>query len=78
MTIGTSNRNDAVGNDAATVYPYGFKIFAATDLEVKVRDAAGVETTLSYPTQYSVSERRQQERRQRHADRCRRRLAERR
>lgn len=55
MTIGTSNRNDAVGNDTATDYPYGFKIFAASDLEVKVRDAANVETTLVYPTSYSVS-----------------------
>jgi hypothetical protein len=56
MTIGVSNRNDALGNDAATVYPYGFKIFAATHLEVKVRkDDDGTITTLSYPTQYSVS-----------------------
>lgn len=55
MTIGTNNRNDAVGNDAASVYPYGFKIFAATDLEVTLRDTNGIETTLSYPTAYSVS-----------------------
>lgn len=55
MTIGTNNRNDAIGNDAASVYPYGFKIFAATDLEVTVRSSAGVETVLSYPLAYSVS-----------------------
>jgi hypothetical protein len=55
MTIGTSNRNDADGNNTATTFPYGFKIFAATDLEVKVRDSSGAETTLTYPTHYSVT-----------------------
>lgn len=55
MTISAINRNDAIGNDAVSVYPYGFKIFAATDLEVTVRDTAGLETELVYPTAYSVS-----------------------
>lgn len=55
MTIGVNNRNDAIGNDTADTFPYGFKIFAATDLEVKVRDAAGVETTLTYLTHYTVT-----------------------
>ncbi|MFO0467347.1 MAG: hypothetical protein ACK5ZS_00140, partial [bacterium] len=56
MTIGTSNRNDAVGSGSTATYPYGFKIFAATDLRVTVRNpATDVETTLTYPTHYSVS-----------------------
>ena len=55
MTIGTTNRNDATGNDATTVYAYGFKIFAATDLEVTIKDTSGNETLLVYPTAYSVS-----------------------
>lgn len=56
MTIGTNNRNDAVGNGANKVYPYQFKIFAETDLEVTVRlIATGAETTLVFPTHYNVS-----------------------
>lgn len=56
MTIGAQNRNDAVGNGTTATYPYGFKIFAATDLEVTVRNTAtDEETTLTYPTHYSVT-----------------------
>jgi hypothetical protein len=56
MTIGTRYRNDASGNDAATAYPYQFKIFAATDLRVIVRNTStGIETVLTYPTHYTVS-----------------------
>jgi len=55
MTIGLTNRNDAVGNDAVDTYSYGFKIFSATDLRVTVQSPAGVETTLVYPTHYSVT-----------------------
>ncbi len=56
MTIGATRRNDASGNDSTATYPYGFKIFAATQLEVKVRKTSdGSITTLSYPTQYSVT-----------------------
>ncbi len=56
MTIGANNRNNAIGNGATAVYPYGFKIFAATDLRVTVRDPdSNVEYALSYPTHYSVS-----------------------
>lgn len=56
MTIGTIRRADGIGNDTATTYPYGFKIFAATDLEVKVRRISdGSVTTLVYPTQFTVT-----------------------
>lgn len=56
MTIGTTNRADATGNDSATVFPYTFKIFAATALEVKVKKTSdGTITTLTYPTHYTVS-----------------------
>lgn len=56
MTINTLFRADADGNDLALAFPYGFKIFAATHLVVKVRNTADDEiTTLTYPTQYSVS-----------------------
>lgn len=56
MTIPVTNRNDAIGNDSTATYPYGFKIFAATDLEVKVRAIdSGAETTLVYPAQFSVT-----------------------
>ena len=55
MTISTNSRNDAVGNGATAVYPYGFKIFDATDLRVTVQDDDGDETVLTYPTDYTVS-----------------------
>lgn len=56
MTIGTTFRNDAIGNDTLTTYPYGFKIFAATHLIVTVRlISTGVETELTYPTHYTVT-----------------------
>lgn len=56
MTIGVNNRNDAVGSGSTATYPYGFKIFAATDLRVTVRDPdTDAETTLTYPTHYSVT-----------------------
>lgn len=56
MTIGAQNRNDAVGNGTTATYPYQFKVFAATHLEVTVRNiATDEETTLTYPTHYSVT-----------------------
>lgn len=56
MTIGATRRNDANGNDSTATYPYGFKIFAATDLEVKVKKASdGSITTLTYTTHYTVT-----------------------
>lgn len=55
MTIGTNNRNDAIGTNSTPTYPYGFKILDATDLRVTVRDLVGAETRLTYPTHYSVA-----------------------
>jgi len=55
MTINAVYREDAIGNDTATSFDYLFKIFAATHLDVRVKDSVGVETTLTYPTHYSVT-----------------------
>lgn len=56
MTIGVNNRNDATGNGTTATYPYGFKIFAGSDLEVTVRNTTtDVETTLTYLTHYTVT-----------------------
>lgn len=56
MTIGVNNRNDGLGNGSTGTYPYGFKIFAASDLRVTVRDPdTDEETTLTYPTHYTVT-----------------------
>lgn len=51
----TAPRNDYVGNGATATYSYTFKIFAATDLRVTTRTTAGVETRLTYPTDYTVT-----------------------
>lgn len=51
----TAPRNDYVGNGATATYSYTFKIFAATDLRVTTRTTAGVETRLTYPTDYAVT-----------------------
>jgi hypothetical protein len=55
MTIGTNNRMDYVGTGAVDTYSFNFKVFAATDLRVTVRDTDGVETDLAYPADFSVS-----------------------
>lgn len=51
----TAPRNDYTGNGATATYSYTFRIFAATDLRVTTRTTAGVETTLTYPTDYTVT-----------------------
>lgn len=51
----TAPRNDYVGTGATATYSYTFRIFAATDLRVTTRNTAGVETTLTYPTDYTVT-----------------------
>lgn len=51
----TAPRNDYVGTGATATYSYTFKIFAATDLRVTTRTTANVETTLTYPTDYTVT-----------------------
>lgn len=55
MTI-ESTVNDGIsysGNDSATNFPFPFKVNSATQVEVIIRDAAGVETTLT--TGYTVN-----------------------
>lgn len=42
-------------NGSNTVFAYTFKIFADSDLVVKLRDTNGVETTLTLTTDYTVS-----------------------
>lgn len=52
----TQRRNDYLGNGSTATYSYTFKIFDATHLEViRTNTATGVETTLIYPTDYSVT-----------------------
>ena len=48
-------RNDYIGNGTTPTYSYSFRIFAATDLKVTVQNSAGVETALSYPSDFSVT-----------------------
>lgn len=56
MTVQSEiSRNDYIGNGATATYTYGFRIFAATDLLVTRVTTAGVETTLAYPADYSVT-----------------------
>lgn len=55
MTINAVYREDAIGNDTATSFDYLFKIFAASHLDVRVKDSLGDETILTYPTHYSVT-----------------------
>lgn len=43
------------GNGSQTVFAYGFKVFANTELRVIRTSAAGVETTLTLTTDYTVS-----------------------
>lgn len=51
----TTSRNNYIGNGAANVYPYGFRVFLESDLLVTVRDTDGNETTLVVDTDYTVS-----------------------
>lgn len=56
MTISsTTNRNDYVGNGATTVYVYGFRILAATDLYVVKMDTANNLTVLVLGVDYTVT-----------------------
>ncbi len=48
------SRDNYVGNGAASVYAYNFKIFANTDLVVTVADLNDAETTLVLATDYTV------------------------
>lgn len=58
MTVSSTPRKAGpfVGNGAQTSFPFTFKVFAPTDLEVvRVVVATGVETVLTYQSQYSVT-----------------------
>lgn len=57
MTVQSETaRNDYTGAGTTDTYDYTFRIYAATDLRVTQVDTAGVETQLSYPTDYSVTD----------------------
>ena len=56
MTVSsTTTKNSYSGDGSTTVFAYGFKIFAAADLKVILRSAAGTETVQTLTTHYSVS-----------------------
>ena len=56
MTVSTTtNRASYSGNGSTTAFAYGFKIFADADLTVIIRSSAGVETTKTLTTHYTVS-----------------------
>ena len=56
MTVtSTITRKDYTLDGVVLIYPYDFKIFSATDLEVKKLSIAGIETTLTLTTDYSVT-----------------------
>ncbi len=56
MTVSAAaSRNDYVGTGLVDTYTYSFRITSAADLLVTTRDTAGIETTLTYPTDYSVT-----------------------
>lgn len=56
MTISSSTqRNDYIGAGSAGPFAFGYRIFAATDLTVLRRSAAGLETALHYPLDFTIS-----------------------
>lgn len=56
MTISSENfRKQYSGNDSTTVFPYDFKVTAASQLNVIVTNALGVESTKVLNTDYTVS-----------------------
>src|SRR4051812_16332687 len=55
MTLAVASRNDYIGTGLVDTYTYGFKVFAASDLQVTIRDADDVETELSYPSGFDVT-----------------------
>ena len=56
MTVSTtSNRVSFSGNGSTAAFAYNFKIFADADLTVIIRSSAGVETTKTLTTHYTVS-----------------------
>lgn len=56
MTVSSSdNKISYAGNGSTTIFAYGFKIFADSDLLVVLRDALGTETTQILASHYSVT-----------------------
>lgn len=56
MTVSTEvDHNDYTGNGVTTAFPYTFRIFATSDLNVQVMNLNEVITTLSLGTDYSVT-----------------------
>ena len=57
MTISSQIRKAGpyAGNDAATAFPFAFKVFSASDVYVVRADSAGLETPLTLTTDYTVS-----------------------
>lgn len=51
----TTSRNDYIGNDAASVYVYSFRIFLDSELHVTVRNTSDDETVLVLTTDYTVT-----------------------
>lgn len=49
------SRMDYTGNGNVDTYPYTYKIFANTDLQVTIRDLDNIETTLTLTTDYTVT-----------------------
>lgn len=57
MTISSTTRKAGpfIGNGVTTVFPFGFKIFAKTDVELQLIDSNGTSTTLTLDSDYSVT-----------------------
>lgn len=57
MTISSTTRRAGpfAGNNAATVFPFSFKIFTKTDVQVILTNASGATSTLTLDSDYSVS-----------------------
>lgn len=55
MTLEVASRNDYIGTGLVDTYAYGFKIFAAADLQVTIRNTDDVETELAYPADFDVT-----------------------
>jgi len=55
VTVSTNNRRAGpyAGNDVATNFAFTFRMFSAEDLVATVADADGVETVLTYGTDYT-------------------------
>jgi hypothetical protein len=57
MTISSQTRKAGpfIGNGTTTAFPFSFKVFAATDLQVVRANSAGVETILTLNSDYTVT-----------------------